>query len=66
VRLVFFNLLLTLLFNKVNVREGVDLSVLTHNLFIAFKRIQKSLSVSNIKLCHVSVCVDTNIYMTEL
>lgn len=63
---LFFNLLLTLLFNKGNVGEGVDLYLLTHNLIIAFKRIQKLLSVCIIKLCHISVRVDTNICVTEL
>lgn len=39
---LFFNLLLTLLFNKGNMRKGADLYLLTHNLFIAFKGIQKN------------------------
>lgn len=62
---LFFNLLLTLLFNKGNVREGVEFRLLTHNLFITFKGRQKLPSVCIIKLCHRKVRVDTNIYITE-
>ena len=63
---LFFNLLLTLLFNKGNMRKGADLYLLIHNLFTTFKGIQKMLTVCIIKLCYTSVHVDTDIYITEL
>lgn len=42
---LFFNLLLTLLFNKSDVGKEAGLYLLTHKLYLVFRRIQKLLSV---------------------
>lgn len=60
---LFFNLLLTLLFNKGNVRKEADFYLLTKKKYIAVRRIQKLLSFCTIKLCHINVHVNTYMFI---